>query len=164
MESLYTSSTSKELFQPIKRAYLLFSHDEEQADEAIQELRGVAVDEEFADFDLEVMDADSAGADRILAAVSIAPFASPVRLVIVRRAELYRKREFASEAEKIGAGISGVGASSSLVLRAVVHGEESGRSKTVLHPKLDSAVRQSGAIIRFGSLGAEQVSDWVAAE
>ena len=57
-------------------------------------VRGVAVDEEFADFDLEVMDADSAGADRILAAVSIAPFASPVRLVIVRRAELYRKREF----------------------------------------------------------------------
>ena len=164
MEATYSSSTAAGLFDPIRKAYLFFGEDDRQKDEALTILQGKALDPAFTDFDLEHLDADSAGADRILSAAAMAPFASSVRLVIVRRAEVFRKREMAGEAERLAAGIAGLGSGSCLVLRAGAGEDEGFRGKTALHPKLDAAIRDSGALVRFRALGEDQLTDWVISE
>ena len=164
MEAVYTPAGARQLFDPPRRAYILFGEDDRQKDEALAALRASALDESFADFDLEQLDADSAGTDRILSAAGMAPFASRVRLVIVRRAEVYRKREMSGEAERLAAGIATLGDASCLVLRAGAGEDEGSRGKTALHPKLDSAIKGVGAVIRFKSLNEDQLADWVAAE
>ena len=163
MEIAYSPAAAAELFQPIRRIYLFFGEDDRQKDDALSLLQTKAVDPDFVDFDLEQMDADS-GADRILSAASMAPFASTVRLVVVRRAEIFRKREMAAEAERLAKGIAGLGAGSCLVLRAGAGEDEGARGKTALHPKIDAAVKETGAVVRFKALGEEQLVDWVIRE
>ncbi len=163
MEAAYSPAEAERLFEPIQRAYLFYGEDDPQKDEAFALLRAKAIDESFADFDLEQIDADSTSADRILSAAALAPFASPVRLVLVRRAEVFRKRDMAGEAERLAVGIASIGPGTCLVLRAGAQ-EEGYRSKTALHPKLDAAIKEAGAVIQFRAFGEDQLVDWAIAE
>src|SRR5688500_8238760 len=109
MEAAYSPDEADRLFDPLQRAYLFYGEDDPQKDEAFALIRAKAIDESFTDFDLEQIDADSGSAERILSAAALAPFASPVRLVLVRRAEAFRKKEMSGEAERLAAGIASIG-------------------------------------------------------
>src|SRR5205809_1001796 len=109
MELQYSSGAVQQLLNPLQRVYLFFGEDDRLKDEAVERLRESAVDPGFLDFDLEVLDAETATSERILSSAGLAPFASQVRLVVVRGAELYRRREKQAEAERLAQGIAKLG-------------------------------------------------------
>jgi DNA polymerase-3 subunit delta len=164
MEAVWNRAAAKTLFAPLRRAYCFHGEDDRQKDEAIAQLRQAVVDEGFADFDFEVLEADSRSPDEVLAAVGIAPFGSPARLVVLRGAEIYRKRERSGDAERLAAGIAVLSEGSCLVLRVGAAEDEKGRGKTVLTQKLDKAIGESGVMVHCRALSDEDLAEWVAAE
>jgi DNA polymerase III subunit delta len=159
----FTPSSAKTLFNPLQRVYLFHGEDDPLKDEAIALLRAEAVDEGFADFDYEVVEADSCTVEEVLAAAALAPFGSPARLVVVRGAELYRKRERQADAERLAQGVASLAAATCLALR-VAADEDRGRGKTVLTAKLDAAVRAHGALVECKALSEQALIGWLAAE
>src|SRR5439155_231786 len=85
-------------------------------------------------------------------------------LVIVRGAEIYRRREKQAEAERLAQGIAKLGGMSCLVLRAAASEDESGRGKTALTTKLDAAIREYGGLVRCRVLTPEAMAAWLQAE
>jgi DNA polymerase-3 subunit delta len=122
------------------------------------------VDADFADFDFEVLEADARSPDQVLAAAGMVPFGSPVRLVILRGVELYRKRERSGDAERLAAGIAALGEGSCLVLRVGAAEDEKSRGKTVLTQKLDRAIGEAGVMVQCRALSDEDLAGWVGAE
>ncbi|MEP6754828.1 MAG: DNA polymerase III subunit delta [Chthonomonadales bacterium] len=161
--AIYLPRTFPSELSPIKRAYALFGADDQGKEEAIAAIISVAIDPLFADFDSQVMDATLVPVDDILAAAAGAPFASPVRLTIVKCAEVYRKREKAGEAERLAEGIKRLPAQSCMVFRVANIEADRGR-KTCLTAKLDNAISSVGTIIEFRALSEEALSDWLISE
>jgi hypothetical protein len=92
------------LFRPPRKVYLFHGEDDYQKEEALHHLRREALDETFADFDSQTIEAQSSAPEEILAAAGLAPFASSVRLVVVTGAGIYRRRERAEEADRLSVG------------------------------------------------------------
>jgi DNA polymerase III subunit delta len=164
VEAVYTKESAKTLFDPIQKVYAFYGEDDQGKDEALDLLRSKAVDEGFTDFDFEVVDADVRPVEEILAAAGMAPFASPVRLVVVRGAEIYRKRERSSEAERLAQGIAALGACSCLALRVGAAEDERSRGKTILSAKLDAAIKANGAAVQFKALTENALVSWLDGE
>jgi len=160
---VYTPAAAARLFDPPRRAYLLFGEDDRQKDEAIGLLQAVVIAPDFADFDLEVLDAESAGSERILSAAGLAPLGSPRRLVVVRGSEVLRRKDRQADADALAAGIARLGPQSCLVLRVAATEDEGPRGKTAISPRLDAAVREHGLLIRCRRLREEELADWAVA-
>jgi DNA polymerase-3 subunit delta len=160
---VWNPTSNQTAFTTIQRAYLFYGEDDHQKDEALAELANAAIDPAFEDFDLELIDARSSTPDAMFAAVSIVPFGSRVRLVVVKGAEIYRKREKQAEADRLAQIISSIGPGGCLALRAGAE-DEGSRGKTVLTPKLDAALRKVGDLFRCRQLTQEALQDWLIAE
>jgi DNA polymerase-3 subunit delta len=160
VDVVFNRESLPSLFRPPQRVYLFHGEDDYQKEEALQLLRQEAIDPAFAEFDSQILEAQSSAPEEILAAAGLAPFASAVRLVVVQGAEVYRRRERAEETERLSNGIAGLGASSCLVLFVGADEEDSAR-KTILNAKLDKAVRTHGTVVRFDSLSEEALREWV---
>lgn len=150
--------------QPLQRVYLLHGADDRLKDEAIDTIRAATVDPSYHDFDSETLDAFDSSAETILAAANQVPFASPRRMVIVRTAELYRRREKQSDAEQLAVGIPLLGESACLVLRAGAGEDGTRKAKTILTTALDSAIRSAGIIHECAALSAEGLIEWLIGE
>jgi len=164
MEAVWNRGAARTLFDPLRRVYCFHGEDDRQKDEAIARLREAVVDESFADFDFDLIQADSRPVEDILAAAGLAPFGSRARLVVVRGAEIYRKREKSGEAERLAAGLAALGSGSCVALRVGAAEDERSRGKTVLTAKLDAAIREQGILVQCRALSAEDMVDWVIAE
>lgn len=164
MEAVWNRGAAKTLFSPLRRVYCFHGEDDRQKDEAIALLRQAVVDESFADFDSETMEADARAPDEVLAAAGLAPFGSPARLVVLRGAEIFRKRERSGDAERLAAGIAALGEGSCLVLRVSAAEDEKGRGKTVLTQKLDRVIAETGVLVQCRALSDEDLAEWVAGE
>lgn len=164
MDIAFSKGAAKALFNPVQRVYLLYGEEDRQKDEALALLRSAAVDPAFADFDYQVVEAESAPPEEILATAGLAPLGSPCRLVVVRGAEVYRRREKQSEAERLAQGLPALGAASCLALRVAAAEDEKSRGKTILTARLDAAVRAHGSIIQCRALTEEDLLDWLAGE
>jgi DNA polymerase-3 subunit delta len=162
MPVAYTPQSHKTLFIPPKRAYIFFGEDDWEKRQALALLRQQTTDETFADFDVEELDAGAASVEAVAASVSQFPFGSPRRLVIVRNAEHYRRREAAAAAERLAAFIPQLGSVSTLVLLVSSDGER--QAATALGAKLDKAVEAAGAVVKFGALGPEGMMRWAVHE
>lgn len=147
----------------MKRVYSLFGADDEGKDEAIAIIKTTVVDESFADFDCQTMDASMYTVDDILASAASAPFASSARLVILKCAEIFRKREKSADAERLAEGIKRLPAQSCLVLRVASDEDDRGR-KTCISTKVDNAINSAGISLEFRPLSEEALSDWLIAE
>lgn len=79
------------------RAYLLTGDDDFSKQRKLEALLAELIDPDFADFDLERMEGDTAAADRIMAGLGIPPFSSPRRVVLVK----YANRMDESEQKKL---------------------------------------------------------------
>lgn len=162
MDVVYDPAQTDTLFNPVRRVYLFYGEDEVLADEALSILQRSTSDPAFTDFDLERIDAETTPVDQIITSANLAPFASPFRLVIVRGAGAFRRRDRHADAEKLAQAIGGLGSRSCLALRAA--SDDDGRTKTALTPKLDAAIREHGILVRCRALVPEALADWLVAE
>ncbi|HXG22992.1 MAG TPA: DNA polymerase III subunit delta [Chthonomonadales bacterium] len=161
METVYNRHSPASLLNPIQPVYAFWGEDDRQKDEAITYLRKAIIEPGFEEFDSEVLDASVLTAEEILSAVSQVPMGSSHRLVVVQGAEVYRRREKSTEAQRLAEGIHSLGASSCLVLRVGAVEGEKGRSKTVLTAKLDEAIRSCGATVQCRALANPELLEWL---
>ncbi len=94
------------------RAYLLKGDDELRKQQALEEILKPLISPDFADFDLEESSGDSATSDRVIAGLSVPPFGSSQRVVLVR----YANKMLEEEQLKLASKLAGVPASGCLIL------------------------------------------------
>ncbi len=163
MEILYKSGAAEALWKPnLLPVYLFFGEEDRLKAEATDALIRHAVVPDFADFDLETLEAGSVTADAMLAAVSQFPFGSERRVVVVKGMEQWRDRGRQAEAERLAEGVARLGDGACLILIAAAEDEEAKR-KTGVTVKLDNAVKKFGAVVTFRALKGEDLTAWVAA-
>ena len=161
MELEYKSGSPALLWKEgLQRVYLFFGSEDRLKHEAADALIKQVVSSDFADFDLEVMDVLSVGADAILASAAQVPFGSDYRMVVVRGMEQWRERGKSAEAERLAEGLTRMGGSTCLVLIASAE-EEDDKRKVAVTVKLDNAVKKLGAVVKFSALKGEGLSKWV---
>lgn len=161
MELEYKSGSPALLWKEgLQRVYLFFGGEDRLKHEAADALIKQVISSDFADFDLEVMDVLSVGADAILASAAQVPFGSDYRMVVVRGLEQWRERGKSAEAERLAEGLARMGGSTCLVLIASAE-EEDDKRKVAVTVKLDNAVKKLGAVVKFSALKGEGLSKWV---
>jgi DNA polymerase-3 subunit delta len=161
VEIVYKSGSPSALWKPeLQRVYALFGEEDRLKEEAVAALIKYVVSPDFADFDLESLDAGTAGADGILSASGQVPFGSDRRLVIVKGMEQWRERAKSGEAERLAEGIARLSESACLVLVAAAEDEEE-RRKTAITTKLDNAIKKAGALVACRGLKGGSLLAWV---
>jgi DNA polymerase-3 subunit delta len=164
LEATWSRGAAKTLFTPLRKLYCFYGEDDKHKDDAVAVLRASVVDESFADFDYEVVEADSRSPDDILASAGLAPFGSRARLLVVRGAEIYRKRDKSGDAERLAAGLAKLGDASCVVLRVAASEDEKSRGKTILTSRLDTAIKEHGVAVLCRALSDDDLVDWVVDE
>jgi DNA polymerase III subunit delta len=164
VEVAFAPASAKALFSPLRRVYLFHGEDDPLKDEAIALLRAATVDEAFSDFDYEVVEADRTPVEDILSSAGLAPFGSPARLLVVRGAELYRRRERQADADRLAQSVATLPPATCLALRVAASEDERSRSKTILSSKLDAAIKQHGAVVQCKALTDEALIRWLHTE
>jgi DNA polymerase-3 subunit delta len=158
----YKSGAAEALWKPhLLPLYVFFGEEDRLKEEAVAALIQRIVAPDFADFDLETLDASSVGADAILSAAGQVPFGSERRLVIVKGMEQWRDRARQSEAERLAERIATLGESVCLAL-VVAAEEDEARRKTAITVKLDNAAKKVGALVAFRALKGDSLGDWIA--
>lgn len=161
MELNFKSGKHAALWKPeVAKVYLLFGEEDRLKEEAVAALTGRVVSLEFADFDLETLDALRTAAPAILAAAGQAPFGSDRRMVIVRGMEQWRERAKATEVERLAEGIGRLPTTACLVLVAGAEEEEAKR-KTAVSVRLDNAVKKAGVVVACRALRGDELTEWV---
>lgn len=161
MEINYKSGAAATLWKSgLQPVYLFFGEEDRLKEEAVAALLKHIVEPDFADFDLETLDASDSTADAIRAAAGQLPFGSEKRVVVVKGMEQWRERGKQSEVERLAEGIERLGNTACLVLVASAE-EEEGRRKTAVSVKLDNAVKKAGAVVTCNALKGEGLADWI---
>jgi DNA polymerase-3 subunit delta len=161
MEVEYRAGGAESLWKSgISPVYLFFGAEDNLKHEAVEALVKQVVSPDFADFDLEVMDASSVTADVILASAGQVPFGSEKRMVVVRGMEQWREKSRSADAERLAEGIARLGNSTCLVLVASAE-EEEARRKTAVTLKLDNAAKKIGAVVNCRALEGRSLQEWV---
>jgi DNA polymerase-3 subunit delta len=130
------------------RAYLLKGDDEFQKRRALDELLKSLVAEEFADFDLEEIEAASATCDRVIAGLNVPPFGSGRRVVLVR----FANKMNSDEQEKLAARLEKAPRSGCLVVvnPAVERSDGKPKKGSEVVGELSKAIRKVGQVREFG--------------
>lgn len=117
------------------------------------------VDADFADFDSETLDGNTATADRVLAAASLAPFGSGGRAVWVRDTQ----QMDAEEQRRVAGGLDKIAASGLLILHTGAPIYEEGKVKraSVVGTELAAAAKKWGKALDFPLPRAEDARGWV---
>ncbi len=163
MEIVYSKSVMSQHLQNPLSIYVLFGDDDHSKNEAIDLLVAELIDPDFADFDFEILDADNNSVEDILSSSSMVPFNSKRRLVIVRGAQVFKKRDKTSDIERLIDGISKLSSVVTLVFR-VASDEEGSRAKTAISVKFDNAVKTKGALINCKQLTETELIAWIHSE
>lgn len=163
MELVYSKAALTQHLETPLPVYILFGEDDHSKDEAIEILTTKLIDPDFADFDFEVMDADNTSVEDILSSSGMVPFNSKRRLIIIRSAQVFKKRERSSDIERLVDGISKLSGVVTLVFRVAAE-EEGSRAKTAIGVKFDNAVKAKGAIVHCKQLTEGELIAWINAE
>jgi DNA polymerase-3 subunit delta len=139
---------------------VLYGDEDSLKAEAEIELVRRFVTDDFAEFDLEVLSADTTDAAGIISAASQIPFGSERRTVVVRGMEQWRERAKQSECDALAARLGQLGNASCLVLVVGAQDEEAKR-KTIVSTKLDSALKSGANLIACKGLKEELLAAWV---
>jgi len=128
------------------RAYLIAGDDDFRKQRELDDLLGKLVAPDFADFDLERLEGDTATADRVMAGLGIPPFSSPKRVVLVK----YANKMDENEQKKLAGRLEGVPESGCLVLISPAPEKADGKPKkgSEVIGDLSRAVRKIGKVIR----------------
>src|SRR5262245_42034123 len=109
---------------PPPSLYLLQGQDDRRKREALRELLDRLVEPSARDFDLEELDADSATAEDVLAALGSIPLFSERRVVMLLNAGRLRQPRARGTQERLAAVIPQLGDTATLILVAWAEAEE----------------------------------------
>lgn len=142
------------------RVYTLYGEEDRLKADAEKYLVNRLINSDYADFDLEVMNADAVSADAIVSSACQVPFGSERRVVVVKGMEQWRDRPKQSEADRLAAGILNLSRHSCLIL-IVGAEEDEARRKSAITARLDASVKQVGMLVSCRELKAEALSEWI---
>ena len=161
MEISYVAGKPERLFPDgFGPVFVLFGDEDSLKAEAETALVRRFVEEDFSEFDLEVLSADIADANAIFGAASQVPFGSERRTVVVRGMEQWRDRSRTTECEKLAARIGTLSDSVCLVL-IVGAEEDEAKRKSIISAKLDAAFKQHANLVACRSLKDAMLVQWV---
>lgn len=163
MEINWNQGTATSAFANLQSVYLFHGADDVAKEEALVALRAATIDPDFADIDYEEIDAGAATISGIASAAGQVPFGSRARVVVVKGAELYRRREKSADCKALAALVERHRAPGCLVLVAAAPDEQS-RAKTAISAEVDGAVKKSGALVAFPTLGPTGLVDLAVAQ
>ena len=144
------------------RVLLFTGPQSEQKIKEAQRVLAENVDADFADFDAETLDGATTSTERVLAAVSIMPFGTGKRTVLVRDAQ-----QLSDEDQKRLAGaLDRIHDQALLLLHTGAPIVEEGKTKrgSVVVPELAQAVKKVGRVIDFALPRAEDLRGWIQSE
>lgn len=139
------------------RAYLLAGDDDFRKQRELDELLKGLVAPDFADFDMEHMEGNTASADRIMAGLGIPPFSSPRRVVLVK----YANKIDDDEQKKLASQLGRMPASGCLILVTPAPEKIDGKPRkgSEVIGDLSRAVRKIGKVIRTGEEKGREKTD-----
>lgn len=128
--------------------YLFKGDDDFQKQRELDALVKSLVPDDFADFDMERLEGDSATSDRIISGLSIAPMGSERRVVLIRHAQKMTQEE----QEKLAARLDKIPKSGCLILASPAPDRVDGRPRkgSEVIGELSKAVRKLGKVREFG--------------
>ncbi|MGQ9455187.1 MAG: DNA polymerase III subunit delta [Armatimonadota bacterium] len=138
-----------ETHKPLARAYLLRGDDEYQKSQALEELLARLVDDDFADFDLEQLEGDTATCEHIMTGLAIAPLGSRRRVMVIK----FANKMSQEEQQKLARRLDAIPPSGCLILMNPASEKVDGRPKrgSEVSGELARAVRRVGEVREFGS-------------
>ena len=128
--------------------YLFYGPNEFLKENVLMKFRQKLLDQAAADFNLEVFYGDEGSAEEIADAARSVPFMAERRLIIVRRAEVFRK----VEQETLLSYLDNPVASTCLIFVA---------SDVNFRSPLFSRIKKEGTAVYFSSLRDNQVASWL---
>ncbi|MEO7715694.1 MAG: DNA polymerase III subunit delta [Capsulimonas sp.] len=149
MEIDYSKLGAKGFPQPAERVYLFTGSDDALKREGVARLTDPLLDPSAADFDREVRDVGSSGAEdlaatQILASAGGVPMFSERRVVVITNIQRLSKEE----QDDLAAGLGKLGSLTCLVLIAAAPEYEAGKVKgRSVSTKLQNAVTKTGAVV-----------------
>ncbi|MCW3059690.1 MAG: polymerase delta subunit [Capsulimonas sp.] len=149
MEIDYSKLGAKGFPQPAERVYLFTGSDDALKREGVARLTDPLLDPSAADFDREVRDVGSSGAEdlaatQILASAGGVPMFSERRVVVITNIQRLSKEE----QDDLAAGLGKLGSLTCLVLIAAAPEYEAGKVKgRSVSTKLQNAVAKTGAVV-----------------
>ncbi|NLN75499.1 MAG: DNA polymerase III subunit delta [Armatimonadetes bacterium] len=140
------SSKDKSANQP--RAYLFAGDDDYRKQQELEKLLGDLVAPDFADFDFEQMEGDSATSDRIMAGLAIPPFSSTKRVVLVK----FANKMDEAEQKKLARQLPDTPSSACLILVTPASDKTGGRIKKgdEVIGDISRAIRKVGSVVKVG--------------
>lgn len=134
------------------RAYLLKGDDDFLKLQELNKLLKVLVSDDFADFDLEQLEGNTATSDRIVSGLSMPPFGSDKRVVLVR----YANKLDPDEQLKLASHLEKTPKSGCLILISPAPEKKDGRpvKGSEIVGDLSKAVRKIGEVKEFGKMKA----------
>ena len=131
------------------RAYLLRGDDDFQKRIELDKLLKSLASEEFVDFDLEEIEANSATTDRIMTGVNVPPFGSGRRVVLIR----YANKMNSDEQEKLATRLDRIPSSGCLVMVVPAAEKSQGKPRkgSDVIGELSKAIRKVGQVREFGA-------------
>lgn len=139
------------------RAYLLAGDDDFRKQRELDSLLASLVAPDFADFDLEHMEGNTATADRIMAGLGIPPFSSARRVVLVK----YANKMDEDEQKKLASQLAKAPATGCLILVSPAPERADGKPRkgSEVIGDLSRAVRKVGRVIRVGEERGREKTD-----
>ena len=139
------------------KAYLIAGDDDFRKQRELDSLLAELVAPDFADFDLEHVDGDTATADRVMAGLGIPPFSSPRRVVLVK----YANKMDDDEQKKLSAQLGRMPASGCLVMMSPAPDKVDGKPRkgSEIIGDLSKAIRKVGKVIRVGGESGREKSE-----
>jgi DNA polymerase-3 subunit delta len=139
------------------KAYVFAGDDDFRKQRELDDLLASLVAPDFADFDLEHMEGNSATADRIMAGLGIPPFSSSRRVVLVK----YANKMDEDEQKKLASQLAKAPATGCLILVSPAPERTDGKPRkgSEIIGDLSKAVRKVGRVIRVGEEKGRERTD-----
>jgi len=142
--AIMATGTSKK----ISRAHLLKGDDEYRKQLALRELLDKLVSPDFADFDLEQIEGDTATCQRVMAGLNVPPFSSGQRVVLVK----YANKMNPAEQKLLAGKLASIPDTACLIMVNPAPERDRGRPKkgSEIIGDLSRAIRKVGEVKEFG--------------
>jgi len=150
--------------EELKSVYYIYGDEELLVEETLKRLRNMVSAEVDADFNIEILDAPEAGAERIVDSAETMPLMSSRRLVIAREVDRLTKKE----QEILASYLDRPNPATTLVLVAHIPGSREQRdSKTLKRIEASDLFkkgRSAGEVMKFSMAGRgrqQKTEDWI---
>ncbi len=148
----------------LEKVYYIYGDEELLVEEALKRLKGLFASQVDEDFNLEVLDAPEAGAEKIIDSAETIPLLATRRLVVARGVNLLSRKE----QEALAGYLERSNPATTLVLVAHIPGpgvaKDSGTMRKVEGSALFKKAKEHGEVLKFSLAGRgrqQKLDDWL---